>query len=288
MKEAVVIFKHNRTIIENFLRSTIELNELDEINKENSKIVFKLLSSLELSYMVDNDYKQITPYFFKDKINTTTYGLSKGQLFSKINIESDTIFISNPYISSHTGNMCITAAKSVENGFIIFDFNLINVLKSLSLIELNKPFNALSKLMYGAIGSFLFLMAIVLLGYAVKIIIESVFMGGFFKEIGSIFTPIIAITLALAIYDLAKTILEREVFYKNYTELDDAEDKVLRKFLTSIIIALSIEALMVVFKVTLSDDFSQMTYALYLILGIASLIISMGVYRRFVTNLKND
>lgn len=278
MKEAVVIFKHNRNVIENFLRSTIELNDLHTVDGYNSKSIFNLLPSLELTYMVDDTFKQITPYYYKDRIDDITYGLSKKQLFSKIKLQEDTIFVSNPYISSHTGNMCITAAKPVEGGYLIFDFNLLSVLKSMSLIELNKPFDGLSKIIYGLIGFSLLVMALVLLVYGGKILVESIVLGGFLHEIGSIFTPIIAITLALAIYDLAKTILEREVFYKNYTELDNAEDKVLNKFLTSIIIALSIEALMVVFKITLSD-FSKMTYALSLILGISSLILAMAVYR---------
>ena len=278
MKEAVVIFKHNRNVIENFLCSTIELNDLHVVNEHNSKSIFNLLPSLELTYMVDESFKQITSYHYKDRIDNITYGLSKKQLFSKIKLQKDTIFVSNPYISSHTGNMCITAAKPVEGGYLIFDFNLLSVLKSMSLIEHNKPFDGLSKVIYGLIGFSLLLMALILLIYGAKILIESIFLGGFLHEIGSIFTPIIAITLALAIYDLAKTILEREVFYKNYTELENADDRVLNKFLTSIIIALSIEALMVVFKITLSD-FSKMNYALSLILGISSLILAMAIFR---------
>ena len=286
MKEAVVIFKRNRNVIENFLRSTIELNDLNTVDGYNSKSIFNLLPTLELTYMVDDTFKQITPYYYKDRIDDITYGLSKKQLFSKIKLQQDTIFVSNPYISSHTGNMCITAAKPADGGYIIFDFNLLSVLKSMSLIELNKPFDNLSKIIYGLIGFSLMIMALILLVYGAKILVESMLMGGFLHEIGSIFTPIIAITLSLAIYDLAKTILEREVFYKNYTELENAEDKVLNKFLTSIIIALSIEALMVVFKITLSD-FSKMNYALSLILGISSLILAMGAYRWLSTKSQN-
>lgn len=278
MKEAVVIFKHNRNIIENFLRSTIELNDLHHIDVANSKSVFNLLRSLELTYQVNAEFTQVTSYYYKDRTDDSTYGLSKKQLFSKIKINPDAIFVSNPYVSSHTGNMCITVAKPVEKGYLIFDFNLLGVLKELSLIELNKPFNTVSKLVYALIGASLFFMSIVLMVYGAKVILESIFFGGFLKEIGSIFTPIIAITLALAIYDLAKTILEREVFYKNYTEMESTEEKVLGKFLTSIIIALSIEALMVVFKITL-NEFADMIYALYLILGISTLIIALAVYR---------
>lgn len=182
MKEAVVIFKHNRNVIENFIRSTIELNELNTVDGYNCKSIFNILPSLELTYMVDKTFVQITPYYYKDRIDDITYGLSKKQLFSKIKIQNDVIFVSNPYVSSHTGNMCITAAKPVEDGYLIFDFNLISVLKSMSLIELNKPFDNLSKIIYGLIGFSLLVMALVLLVYGAKILVESILLGGFSKK----------------------------------------------------------------------------------------------------------
>ena len=109
-----------------------------------------------------------------------------------------------------------------------------------------------------------------LAGYATSIFLE----GNF--SLDSLFKPIVALTLGLAIFDLANTILEREVFFKNYSK-EDEDANVLTKFSIAIIIALSIEALMVVFKIAL-HDYSQMIHALYLILGIALIIISLGVY----------
>jgi hypothetical protein len=91
-----------------------------------------------------------------------------------------------------------------------------------------------------------------------------------------VFKSIIGITLAIAIYDLAKTILEQEVFYRSLTPEEGNEYKTLTKFLTSIIIALSIESLMVVFKVAI-DDIRNMNYAFYLISGVGILIVSMAV-----------
>ena len=67
-----------------------------------------------------------------------------------------------------------------------------------------------------------------------------------------------------------------EVFFKNYSK-EDADANVLTKFSIAIIIALSIEALMVVFKIAL-HDYSQMVHALYLIMGIALIILSLGIY----------
>ena len=97
-----------------------------------------------------------------------------------------------------------------------------------------------------------------------------------------IFKPIIALTLSIAIFDLAKTILEQEVFFKSYSKNAKVETKILTKFLSTIIIALSIEALIVVFKIAL-NDYDKMINAFYLIAGISLILISLTAFTNFST-----
>ena len=52
------------------------------------------------------------------------------------------------------------------------------------------------------------------------------------------------------------------------------------KFLGSIIIALSIEALMLVFKFAITDP-EKLLYALYIMGGVSVLIMSLAVYLKF-------
>ncbi len=92
-----------------------------------------------------------------------------------------------------------------------------------------------------------------------------------------VFRSIIALTLGMAIFDLSKTILEHEVFYKSLSRDNNLENRLLARFLTSIIIALSIESLMVVFKIALSD-YSKMIYAFYLISGVGVMIVSLSLF----------
>jgi len=279
MKEAIVIYKQNRAIVESFLRSTIELNNIDNCDERNYKKLFSVLPSLELVYMVDNEFKQLSTYFYRNKIDDSTKGLTKGHLFGKAQISKTALFVSNPYISSHTGKPCITIVKPLEDGYIVFDFNLVNVLAQLKLIELNRPFDGISRVIYGIIGFGLMMFSIFLAIYSGYIFFESMAKDGL-GDIKTMFTPIIALTLGLAIFDLSKTILEQEVLYKNSVINEGVEARVLTKFLISIIIALSIEALMVVFKITISD-YSKMDNALFLIIGIALLIVSLGIYQLF-------
>jgi multisubunit Na+/H+ antiporter MnhB subunit len=56
------------------------------------------------------------------------------------------------------------------------------------------------------------------------------------------------------------------------------------RFLGSIIIALSIEALMLVFKFAITDP-EKLLYAMYIVAGVAMLLITLAVYIKF-TKLK--
>jgi hypothetical protein len=56
------------------------------------------------------------------------------------------------------------------------------------------------------------------------------------------------------------------------------------RFLGSIIIALSIEALMLVFKFAITDP-EKILYSMYIIVGVSMLLVTLAVYIKF-TKLK--
>ena len=88
-------------------------------------------------------------------------------------------------------------------------------------------------------------------------------------------------TLSLAIFDLVKAIFEEEVLGKEKKEGAGEGHQTMIRFLGSIIIALSIEALMLVFKFALTDP-AQLVYAVYLITGVALLLVSLSIYVKFI------
>ena len=59
------------------------------------------------------------------------------------------------------------------------------------------------------------------------------------------------------------------------------------KFLGSIIIALSIEALMLVFKFALIDP-NKLINAIYLIGGVSLLTITLAIYIKFTNDIQGD
>ncbi len=89
--------------------------------------------------------------------------------------------------------------------------------------------------------------------------------------------------LSLAIFDLVKTLFEEEVLGRPKTDPASSIHKTMVRFLGSIIIALSIEALMLVFKFAMTEP-AMLVNAIYIIAGVAMLLVGLAIYIRF-TNL---
>lgn len=141
-----------------------------------------------------------------------------------------------------------------------------------------KFFNFMTKITYALIGYGLTIFALILIFYAFYN-----FLNHSTDEDISIFQLIfkstIALTLGLAIFDLAKNLLEHEVIFKERFANESGSHKLLEKFLISIIIALSIEALMTVFKIALTD-YKDIIYAVYLILSISVMTVSLSFFHK--------
>ena len=191
---------------------------------------------------------------------------------------------STPYISSATRNNCITVTIKDDDEIIFFDFRLDMLLEKLSIIELNKPFHSLTKGFYIFSGFTMILLSIITIVFSIYDFAYYLFVKTEIS-IEVMFKPIIALTLGIAIFDLAKTILEQEVFFKSYSKNSKVETKLLVKFLSTIIIALSIEALIVVFKIAI-NGYEDMINAFYLIAGIALILISLTIFVYFSNKKK--
>lgn len=277
MKELTDTYTTHVKDIETFLIETIlNLGTLSFHDTTQYKRLFDIFPSLELLYICDKDsLNQVSPNIHRKKENSNPIGRNRRYLLEKLDVFEE-ISVTKPYVSSATGETCISVIKKEKDKIYFLDFNLLKLLQRLELIEIQKEFNFVSKGFYFIAGSVMILLAVFTIGYSLFEFVQSVF----FKaglSIESIFKPVIALTLGLAIFDLAKTLLEQEVVFKNYSKTSKAEYKVLTKFLITIIIALLIESLMVVFKIAI-DDYSLMINAVYLILGVSVLIVSLAVF----------
>jgi hypothetical protein len=151
--------------------------------------------------------------------------------------------------------------------------------------SIGSTFGTVSRVVYSAFSLALFLVALLLF---VKGVTSFMHFGFDFSniDINQMFKSTILLTLSLAIMDLVKAIFEEEVLgHEKKRGVGDSHQTMVR-FLGSIIIALSIESLMLVFKFALTDP-SKLLYAVYLIGGVTALILGLSVYIKSTKEDKN-
>lgn len=281
MKEFFETYIQHQEDIEYFLQESIKnIGSLANHKKNDFKQLYKLFPSLELVYIINKDTKiQTSSNFYRYKSDENAKNKDRSHLISKLHFKESNIAFSKPYISSATRNTCVTVTIKEDDEIFFLDFQIDILLQKLNLVELNKPFHSVTKGFYILAGFSMMILSIITILFSLYDFTFYLFSKNELS-LEMIFKPIIALTLSIAIFDLAKTILEQEVFFKSYSKNSKVETKILTKFLTTIIIALSIEALIVVFKIAI-NDYDQMINAFYLIAGIALILISLTVFINF-------
>jgi len=194
--------------------------------------------------------------------------------------------LTDPYPSSKTKELVVTASYPVYDDknklryVVCLDITLKNLLKVIHPTSVDSLFGKFNKAAYALFCFALFLVAFLLFFKG----LSSIATYGLSIEkldIKEIFESTILITLSLAIFDLIKTIFEEEVLGKNVkTHIDDIHKTMIR-FLGSIIIALSIEALMLVFKFAIIGP-EKILYAVFLLFGVTFLLFGLAYYLKSI------
>ncbi len=198
--------------------------------------------------------------------------------------------ITNPYPSKLTNELVVTASYPVYDDkkrlhyVVCIDLPLHEILKFAHPTGLDFAFANVSKITYGIFSFALAFVSFLLFFHGVKAI--ATFGLDIDKlEIKQMFEATILITLSLAIFDLVKTIFEEEVLKRHDPKNKDIHLTMI-KFLGSIIIALAIEALMLVFKFAIIGP-DKIVYSVYLLGGIALLLFGLSFYLKSTDNRRN-
>lgn len=279
MKTIINIYRHHKLSVDNYITTLIQSINQDYI--ANADKIFRDYRYVQLIYGVDESFNQTTPIICKKDRDSSHIGSDKSHYFTKVQFNDEGIFISNPYIHYRTGKASISVVRKIDEILYVFDINLVLLLEDLRLLEFNTTHDKVKRSVYFLGSTLLAFVAIALILYGGYIFIALMFTLAEADFLHDIFKSIIAITLGLAIYDLAKQIFEHEVVFQSFHHSDDKQYKVLGKFLISIIIALSIETLMVVFKIAL-DDYSKMISAFYLLIGTTVMFIGLGYFYKTI------
>ncbi|CAA6806924.1 MAG: N-linked glycosylation glycosyltransferase PglG [uncultured Sulfurovum sp.] len=238
----------------------------------------------EVFYAVDGNGVQISTNVSKNKkLHGEREGIDRSEraYFYKTVAEKRCV-LTDPYPSLATNNMVITASFPVYNDdaellyILCLDITLENILKMVHPSSVDSTFGIYSKFVYACFSFALLLVSLLLF---VKGLSSFLGLGLHVDtiDINEMFKATILLTLALAIFDLVKAIFEEEVLGKEKKEGAGDGHQTMIRFLGSIIIALSIEALMLVFKFAITEP-EKLISAVYLILGVTSLMIGLSIY----------
>ena len=248
----------------------------------------------EVVYAIDTHGIQITENISDHK---ELRGLGKGEdrsdrAYFYRTQRNHSCTLTDPYPSQITNRMVVTASFPIYDEadnllcIICVDITLPNILKMVHPSSIDSVTGNLSKIAY---TSFSVALAAVALLLFIKGITSFLHFGLDFSaiDINQIFQSTILLTLSLAIFDLVKAIFEEEVLGKEKKDGAGQGHQTMVRFLGSIIIALSIEALMLVFKFALTDP-GMLEYAVYLITGVSILLVSLSLYMKFSRDDKKN
>jgi len=244
---------------------------------------------VELLYTLDNQGVQISENYINAKEGVNVLPGAKNvnrsqRPYFKLVKSTDDIDITAPYMSATTGHLCLSAAIKCtdENGdlkgFLVIDIHLTHIIEFLRGDELRRKATPL----FGVVYSFMVFGLMSVAAVMLYVAFESL-LGVFPIESHEghppykLFEIIIFITLSLAIFDLGKTILEEEVLMHKDVFRHSSTRRTITRFLAAILIAVSIEALLTMFKASLGS-IEHMTSAVYMMLSVVGLLLALGGY----------
>ncbi len=266
--------------------SAIGLNENnrdEHVNKELLRLK-KAIPDAEVLYGIGDDGIQVSSNVSKNKkLNGEREGADRAdRAYFYKTITEERCVLTDPYPSLATNNMVVTASFPVYDDeknllyILCVDITLHNILKMVHPSSVDSNFGKYTKFVYACFSIALALVSLLLF---VKGISGFLHLGSHVDtiDINEMFKATILLTLALAIFDLVKAIFEEEVLGKEKKDGAGEGHQTMIRFLGSIIIALSIEALMLVFKFAITEP-EKLISAVYLILGVTSLLIGLSIY----------
>lgn len=245
------------------------------------------LKGMEAAYLLDAKGNQVGPTYLKEGKKEDDAGASRStRAYYYRAMHERRCTITDPYPSLLNDELTVTASQPIfdEHGEIVYvaclDMPLAEVLRIAHPLAAETYAGKFFRTVYALFSLALTFVALLLFVKGV----ESFLAYGFGHydqiEIKDIFEATILLTLSLATFDLVKTLFEEEVLGRPKHDPDSSIHKTMVRFLGSIIIALSIEALMLVFKFAMTAP-EMLVNAIYIIGGVAMLLVGLAIYIRF-------
>ncbi|PHR56325.1 MAG: hypothetical protein COA44_08170 [Arcobacter sp.] len=243
-------------------------------------------------YLLDDKGTQISPTYLPNNEKLEAAGeVRSTRAYYYRAVKEKRCTITDPYPSLITQELCITASQPIfdEAGVVKYiaclDMPLASVIQLTHPTAANSLFGRISKTAYTLFSLSLAMVSLLLFVKGV----ESFLSHGIdyrHLEVKTIFEATILLTLSLAIFDLVKTIFEEEVL-GIHRKSNSGANRTMIKFMGSIIIALSIEALMLVFKFAMIEP-DMLIHAVELIAGVSLLTFTLAIYIKLTKQVQGD
>lgn len=198
--------------------------------------------------------------------------------------ESSEVVVTDPYLSSASRDLCLSAALQWRApdggvaGYMVVDVSLGKTVEFLMGDTDRRRFQPLFRLVYSLIvlGLMAVVGALLVTAFAELLPLLTGQATGAEKHLKP-FGIIIFLTLALAIFDLGKTVLEEEVLMHKDIYRHSSTRRTITRFMAAILIAVSIESLLLMFKSVLGEG-THLSEAVWIMFAAATLLIGLGVY----------
>ncbi len=242
----------------------------------------------ELLYVLDAHGKQITHNVAaghavrmgnsglgRDRSMRPYYVLAQGR--QGVNVTA-------PYLSSASNTLCVSAILPLvhpdtgEVCYVVLDIDLTGAIEFMMGDHARRRFLPVFQAVYIVIVLGLAAVTGVLLYAAFDELMALRNVGDNVAELHlKPFGVIIFLTLALAIFDLGKTILEEEVLMHKDIFRHSSTRRTITRFIAAILIAVSIEALLLMFKSALGMT-HEMVEAVWMMFAAVGLLVGLGLY----------
>ncbi len=237
------------------------------------------------AYILDAEGKQISKLITLKKEYKNVYiefNQANRTYFYKA-VKEKKCILTDPYPSLIGGDMVVSAAYPIFNDkgqllyVAVIDIPLKELLKFIHKERGDTWAHNFNRIVYGIFALALFAICVLLFIDGIKMFFTYTLTN---IDVKKMFEATILITLSLALFDLVKTLLFEEVI----GEKEDhpfAIHKTMIKFLGSIVIALAIEGLMLVFKFAMIAP-QKLVYAAMLLGAVTFLLIGLAYYMKNV------
>jgi hypothetical protein len=252
---------------------------------EGLKRIIHEVPGANAGYILDAGGKQISKMItVKEKYKNfdVEFNQANRTYFYKA-VKERKCILTDPYPSLIGGEMVVSAAMPVFNDkgellyVAVIDLPLEEILKFVHQEKGDTWVHNFNRVVYGIFAGALFAIVALLFFDGIKMFFTYTLNN---IDVKKMFESTILITLSLALFDLVKTLVFEEVI----GEKEDhpfAIHKTMIKFLGSIVIALAIEGLMLVFKFAMIAP-QKLMYAAMLLVSVTFLLIGLAYYMKNV------